>query len=86
MTVRRIGQSCVAMAICLAASASGQTQNGEWRSYGGDPGSMKNAPLDQINKTNVSTLRIAWSRPAATGAWVETHATSRTASPSVLGF
>ena len=64
MTLRRIGQSCAAMAICLAASASAQTQNGEWRSYGGDPGSMKYAPLDQINRTNVSNLRIAWRRPA----------------------
>ena len=62
MTVRRIGQLCLAM--CLATSASAQTQNGEWRAYSGDPGSMKYAPLDQINKANVSSLRIAWRRPA----------------------
>ena len=35
-----------------------------WRSYGGDPGSTKYAPLDQINRTNVKNLRIAWRRPA----------------------
>jgi quinoprotein glucose dehydrogenase len=38
--------------------------NGQWRSHGGDPGSSKYAPLDQINKDNVSRLRIAWRRPA----------------------
>jgi quinoprotein glucose dehydrogenase len=38
--------------------------NGEWRSHGGDPGSMKYAALDQINKENISRLRIAWRRPA----------------------
>ncbi len=38
--------------------------NGQWRSHGGDPGATKYAPLDQINKDNVSRLRIAWRRPA----------------------
>ena len=36
----------------------------EWRSYNGDSGSTKYAPLDQINKDNVAKLRIAWRRPA----------------------
>jgi quinoprotein glucose dehydrogenase len=40
----------------------GATQ-GEWRSHGGDPGSTKYAPLDQISKANVSQLRIVWRRP-----------------------
>jgi quinoprotein glucose dehydrogenase len=35
-------------------------KNGEWPYYGGDAGSTKYAPLDQINKTNVKDLRIAW--------------------------
>src|SRR5689334_10817206 len=34
--------------------------NGEWRFYGGDAGSTKYSPLDQINAQNVSSLRIAW--------------------------
>ena len=50
--------------ICLAGTAVAQTENGEWRSYGGDAGSTKYAPLDQINRTNVKNLRIAWRRPA----------------------
>jgi len=39
-------------------------QNGEWRSYSGDAGSRKYAPLDQINKDSVKALKIAWPRPA----------------------
>ncbi len=34
---------------------------GEWRYYGGDAGSTKYAPLDQINRDNVGQLKIAWS-------------------------
>jgi quinoprotein glucose dehydrogenase len=52
----------VAAAFALAASLS--AQNGEWRSYSGDPGSRKYSPLDQINKDNVTRLQIAWRRPA----------------------
>lgn len=40
------------------------TRSGEWPRYGGDSGSTKYAPLDQINKANVSQLRVAWRRPA----------------------
>ena len=41
---------------------SGQTasKNVEWRYYGGDAGSTKYSPLDQINKDNVKDLRVAW--------------------------
>ena len=35
-------------------------KNGEWRAYAGEPGSTKYSPLDQINKENAKTLRIAW--------------------------
>ncbi len=50
--------------MCFLANPSAQTQNGEWRSYGGDAGSTKYAPLDQINIANVKSLRVAWRRPA----------------------
>src|SRR5262245_8459829 len=36
---------------------------GDWPFYAGDNGAKKYAPLDQINRENVSTLRIAWRRP-----------------------
>ena len=35
-------------------------KNGEWRYYGGDSGTTKYSPLDQINATNVKNLQIAW--------------------------
>ena len=35
-------------------------RKGEWRAYAGEPGSTKYSPLDQINKENAKTLRIAW--------------------------
>jgi quinoprotein glucose dehydrogenase len=46
----------------------------EWRHYGGDPGASRYSPLDQINRSNVKRLAIAWThntedsseRPATT--------------------
>jgi quinoprotein glucose dehydrogenase len=32
----------------------------EWRYYGGDAGSTKYSPLEQINRENVAKLKIAW--------------------------
>src|SRR5580693_1745081 len=40
-------------------SQQGATK-GEWRFYGGDAGSTKYSPLDQINASNVKQLEIAW--------------------------
>ncbi|MGK0297390.1 MAG: glucose dehydrogenase [Gammaproteobacteria bacterium] len=34
--------------------------NGEWPVYGGDSGSTRYSPLDQINASNVTELEIAW--------------------------
>jgi quinoprotein glucose dehydrogenase len=44
------------------ASLLGQsgTKNGEWRTYGGDLGSTRYAPLDQITRGNFKDLQIAW--------------------------
>ena len=65
--MRRLGYiAAVAFAIlaCTAVlSAQHGTKDGQWRSYNGDAGSTKYAPLDQVNKTNVAQLRIAWRRP-----------------------
>jgi len=46
----------------LASPAFSQqgTTNGEWPSYGGGLGSTRYAPLDQIDRENVSELEIAW--------------------------
>ena len=34
--------------------------NGEWRTYGGDLGHTRYAPLDQINAANFGKLEVAW--------------------------
>ncbi|CAN5204813.1 glucose/quinate/shikimate family membrane-bound PQQ-dependent dehydrogenase [soil metagenome] len=39
---------------------------GQWRFWGGDSGQTRYAPLDQINATNVSRLKIAWRWTAET--------------------
>ncbi len=46
----------------MTAPIHGQsgTTNGEWRTYGGDLGSTRYAPLDQINRSNFSKLQVAW--------------------------
>ena len=49
----------LALAIAPLAGQSGTT-NGEWQYYGGDAGSTKYSPLDEINKANVKDLRIVW--------------------------
>jgi len=36
------------------------TAGGQWTSYGGDAGSTRYAPLDQINKDNFNRLQVAW--------------------------
>ena len=66
MDERRYPQLMVGMlvisAIALASSAArGQaTGNTEWISYGNDPGGMRYSPLEQIDRENVSKLRLAW--------------------------
>lgn len=50
---------CFALVAWPAGAQSG-TKNGEWHNYGGDLGSTRYAPLDQINAANFSKLQIAW--------------------------
>src|SRR5437899_5346701 len=35
-------------------------KNGEWSTYGGDLGSTRYAPLDQIDRNNFAKLQVAW--------------------------
>lgn len=53
---------CITLALSTALTAHAQrgADRGEWHSYGGDLGSTKYSPLDQINADNVSELKIAW--------------------------
>jgi quinoprotein glucose dehydrogenase len=43
-----------------AASAQSGAKDGEWRTYGGDLGSTRYSPLDQINAANFGKLEVAW--------------------------
>src|SRR5262245_47526407 len=36
------------------------TENGEWRTYGGDLASTRYSPLDQITESNFNKLEVAW--------------------------
>ena len=55
------------VALLVAAVAHPRAQrgrdDGDWPNHGGDAGSTKYSPLDQITAANVASLRIAWRRP-----------------------
>ena len=56
--------AAVAMAVILVsfspATAQRGAPGGQWPAYGGDHGSTKYSPVDQIDGDNVSRLRVAW--------------------------
>jgi len=59
---------CAVLALAPAALAqSGAPANGEWPTYGGDLGSTKYSPLDQINRSNFGRLQVAWRWKSADG-------------------
>ncbi len=51
---------CVIVAATTGAVAQSGARNGEWRTYGGDLGNTRYAPLDQINRDNFNDLEVAW--------------------------
>src|SRR5258706_4713745 len=60
-------QRCLRILACIAALLSRTAvvaqrgaPNAKWPTYGGDPGSTKYAPLDQINPRTVNELRVVW--------------------------
>jgi quinoprotein glucose dehydrogenase len=58
-TTRALLAVCCLCAWSVALAQTG-TRNGEWRSYGGDLGHTRYAPLDQIDAANFGSLEIAW--------------------------
>ncbi len=53
---------CLSLVTMLAtATLAADT---EWHTYGGDKGFQRYSPLDQINKTTLKNLEVAWTRPA----------------------
>ena len=63
----------VFMALGLFTGSALAQQQGapdaEWRSYGGDTGSTKYSPLDQINRDNLADLRIVWQWESIAAIW-----------------
>ena len=69
----------IAAAACLSLPSAfaqyGTPATGEWRVNGGDSGSTRYSPLDQINAGNVKNLQVVWRwkaqnmGPAPQGAW-----------------
>ena len=63
---RRLRGACAAAALVAAIVGKGAatgTTDGQWRVYSGDNAATKYSPLDQINRANVGTLKVAWRRP-----------------------
>src|SRR4030095_3927480 len=64
MTVPRLRLLLGGFAICVFAIvttlAQQGTKGGDWKAYGGDEGSTRYSPLDQINRDNIKDLRVAW--------------------------
>lgn len=50
----------VLLSVTLPALAQTGAKNGEWPTYGGDLGSTRYSPLDQINASNFNKLEVAW--------------------------
>lgn len=67
-----IPAAVIVLLAVITTSGTGEAQtgatNGEWRTYGGDLGSTKYSPLDQIDATNFGDLRVAWSWRSPDGA------------------
>src|ERR1700712_5746185 len=57
--LRAVVAACV---LVSAATLGGQAPvpNGEWRSWGGDPGNTRYRAFDQITAANFSQLEVAW--------------------------
>src|ERR1700716_2702731 len=60
---RRAGSLCLATALCVAASPAARAQSpdaSDWGYYGGDAFGQRFSSLDEINRSNVSKLAVAW--------------------------
>ena len=58
----RLALASLLLALTSNAVIQGQigAKNGEWRTYGGDLGSTRYVPHDQINAQNFGKLQVAW--------------------------
>ena len=50
----------VILTLVNAVPLPAQISDTDWPNYGNDPGGMRYSPLSQINRNNVSKLKVAW--------------------------
>jgi len=50
----------IAVNACFSQSAPSPIAGRDWKTTGGDPGNSRYSALDQINRGNVGSLRVAW--------------------------
>ena len=56
----KMGCACLLLWATIQAAGQSGAKDGEWRTYGGDLGSTRYSPLDQINAGNFNQLEVAW--------------------------
>jgi quinoprotein glucose dehydrogenase len=73
--IRRLSIFCLVGALAWSAPVVAQrgASRSEWPTYGGDAGSTKYAPLDQITRDNVQRLAVAWRWESPDNAIVSAH-------------
>src|ERR1051325_6664819 len=52
--------ACLLFVPSCAVAQTQKATNASWPAYGGDPGGTRFSPATQINKSNVSQLKVAW--------------------------
>jgi glucose dehydrogenase len=63
--MRWMARLSAVIVLAIVATGSMQRPDGDWQSFGRDPGAQRFSPLRQIDRTNVSRLAQAWSFDAA---------------------
>jgi quinoprotein glucose dehydrogenase len=55
-----LGALVITLLAILPILAQQGAKGGEWKAYGGDEGSTRYTPLEQITRENIQNLRVAW--------------------------
>ena len=79
---REFLQHSAGAAMAAAWPLSGAEAAKEWRYYGGDAGATRYSAAEQINKSNVKKLKVAWTH--RTGDAMERPATAIECTPIVV--